>query len=187
MSSLLGIAALAIAVVALVVSFAIPGPVGPTGANGATGATGQRGPAGAGTLMNYSMSAPWTSGGLPLVGCTNVLIVNLTVPSAGTIVISSTIHIWVDHTSGTEDLFTTQIATISTDCSTSNSNRIGIVIDVPASVATASVINQQGSSTNAFAVTAGPHTYYMNSQMQTGQSSGDKVSEASMVLVFYPA
>ncbi len=46
MAKMLGAAALALAVVALIVSFAIPGPAGIAGAPGAPGATGATGPAG---------------------------------------------------------------------------------------------------------------------------------------------
>jgi hypothetical protein len=138
--------------------------------------------------MNYSMAAPWTVGGLAISGCTNVLEVNLTAPSAGTLVLTATIHVWVEHTTGTQDQINAQVATSGSDCSESDSTRIGYIQDVPASAPTESFINMEGTFVNAFSVTAaGQLTYFLNVAMEAGQSAGDAVSEASFVLVFYPA
>lgn len=189
-SPMVSYAAIGIAVLAIILSLVIPGPAGPQGLQGPTGntgATGPAGPAGAGTLMASSMIAPWFTGGLALSGCTPVLNVTLTVPRSGMIVVYATLHLWIAHTAGTDDLWNAQVAGTSTDCSSSNTTRVGWLGDIPAAVGSATTINVDGSFVNAFAVAAGSHTYYMNADMLSGQSAGDAVSEAGMVLVFYPA
>lgn len=193
MSSILAIAALVLAVVALVVAGVFPGPIGPmgpagtNGATGATGATGPTGPAGAGTLMNYSQDDPWAVGGLPLVLCTNVLVLNLTVPRAGTIIVTSTTHLWIEHTAGTTDTWIAMTSQSSTDCTDSNMSLVAYDGNIPDSWPSASLVNEVGSTANAFPVaTAGAYTFYLNVRMSAGESTGDRVSEASMVAVFYP-
>ena len=66
-SMLLSTVAVVLAVIAVAVSFAIPGPTGPAGASGATGATGSTGATGAtgprgAAGMNYSVNATLPSG-----------------------------------------------------------------------------------------------------------------------------
>jgi hypothetical protein len=134
------------------------------------------------------MAAPWTLGGLPIVGCTNVLVVNLTVPAAGTLVVTGTIHVWVEHTIGATDQIDAQVAPTSTDCSESDFTRVGYIQDVPSEAPTSAFINVEGSFVNAFpAPAAGVYTYNLNVAMMLGESPGDMVSEAALVIVFYPA
>lgn len=196
MGSILGIAALVIAVIALVVAGVFPGPVGPAGAagldgaNGATGAAGPQGPAGpagAGTLMNYTQADPWASGGLPLVGCTNLLVLNITVPSAGTVIVTQSAHLWVEHTSGTTDTWIVNTAMTTSACTDSNTSLLAWDGDIPSAWPSATLVNEAGSVVNAFPVSAaGTYRFYLNGQMATGQSTGDRVSEASLLAVFYP-
>ena len=193
MGAALGAVAVVLAAIALVVSFAIPGPAGQTGAtgaDGADGATGPRGPtgpAGPGTLMNSTMSAPWFTGDLPIVGCTNIHSLDLTVPSAGTIVMTSTVHLWVDHTAGVTDSWSFHTTDSPTDCISPTTDRVHYTAEIPSSWPSDSLINQAGTVVNAFPVAAGTHTFYLNVDMWSGQSVDDRVSEASTVLVFYPS
>lgn len=193
LGTILGIAALALAVIALVVAAVFPGPIGPAGTNGATGATGATGPqgpagaAGAGTLMNFTQADPWTSGGLSLVGCTNVLVLNITVPRAGTVVVTMSAHLWIEHTAGTQDTWIVNTIMTTSACGDSNSSLIAWDGDISSAWPSASLTNEGGSATNAFPVpAAGKYTFYLNAEMSAGQSSGDKVSEASLLAVFYP-
>lgn len=187
MGTALGAVAVILAAIALVVSFAIPGPAGPPGARGADGPDGPTGPPGPGTLMNSTHSTPWFTGGLGIVGCTNIHSLDLTVPSAGTIVMTSTVHIWVDHTAGVTDSWSIHTTDSPTDCSDSTTDRVRYTAEVPGSWPSDSLINQAGAVVNAFSATAGTHTFYLNVDMWSGESAGDEVSEASTVLVFYPS
>ena len=191
LSSVLAIAALALAVIALVVAAVFPGPVGPAGANGANGATGATGPqgptgpAGAGTLMNYTQSDPWVLGGLAISGCQNVLVLNLTVPRAGTIIVTQTAHLWIEHTAGTTDTWIVNTAMPTSLCTDSNTSLVAWDGDIPSTWGSGTV-NEAGSVTNAFPVGgAGTYTFYLNAQMYAGASAGDRVSEASLLAVFY--
>ncbi len=196
LGTILGIAALALAVIALVVAAVFPGPVGPAGTSGTNGATGQTGPtgpqgpagaAGAGTLMNFTQADPWTSGGLSLVGCTNVLILNITVPRAGTVVVTMSAHLWIEHATGTQDTWIVNTIMTTSACGDSNSSLIAWDGDIPSAWPSSSLTNEGGSATNAFPVpAAGTYRFYLNAEMSAGQSTGDKVSEASLLAVFYP-
>ena len=201
LSSLLAIAAHVLAVGALVVAAVFPGPVGPagtdgangapgtpgaTGATGATGPQGPAGPAGAGTLMNYTQADPYTSGGLTLSGCTNLLVLNLTVPSSGTVIVTMSAHLWIEHTAGTTDTWIVNTATTAGLCGDSNSSLVAWDGNIPDSWPSASLVNEGSAATNAFPVpAAGTYTFYLNAIMSSGQSSGDKVSESSLLAVFY--
>ncbi len=195
LGTILSVVAVVLAAVALVASIAIPGPTGPAGpagtngtngANGATGATGPQGPAGPGTLMNSSVVQPYLTGGLPLVGCTNVVYANLTIPRPGTVVVTATLHVWIDHTTGTLDRLVAETSNSTTDCAGSLSV-VRYAYDLPANYPTNSIVNVVASFSNAFPVTAGPVSFNLNMQMTSGQSAGDAVSQAGIVVVFYPS
>lgn len=201
--------AVVIAILALILSLAVPGPTGAIGAPGATGAQGLQGPAGptgprgltgdvgspgpagpagAGTLMNSTRSTPWQSGGLPIAGCTNIHMVGLTVPSAGTVVMTSTVHVWIEHTTGTADTYSVHQTTDIADCSDSSTTRIRYTFEVSNAAPTDGFMNLAGSVVTAIPVgSAGTYAFYLNIDMLTGQSGGDQVSEAETVCVFYPA
>ncbi len=205
----LSMAAIVIAILALILSLVVPGPNGAVGAPGATGATGPigpagpagpqgltgdvgppgpAGPAGAGTLMNSTRSSPWQSGGLVIAGCTNVHVVGLTVPSAGTVVMTSTVHVWIEHTVGTADTYSVHNAMDITDCSDSATTRIRYTSEVSDAAPTDGFMNLAGTVVTALPIgSAGTYTFYLNINMLNGQSAGDRVSEAETVAVFYPA
>jgi hypothetical protein len=138
--------------------------------------------------MNSTRSTPWQAGGLPIVGCTNVHSLNLTVPSAGNIVMTSSVHIWVEHTSGTADAWSFHNTDAPTDCSDATTTRTHYTSEIPSGWPTDSLINQAGTVATAFPIAAaGTYEFHLNVDMWSGESAGDAVSEAETVLVFYPA
>ena len=199
----LNVAAIAIAILALLLSLAIPGPNGAPGATGATGATGAAGamgpqgpagpagpagPPGGGAIMGSARSSPWQTGGLAIAGCTNIHSVSLTLPSPGNVVMTSTVHVWIDHTVGTADTFSIHQTIDVTDCSDSSTARTRFTYEVSNAAPTDNFMNLAGTVVTALPVSAaGTYVYYLNINMLSGQSAGDEVSEAETVVVFYPA
>src|SRR3990170_2589514 len=137
----LSVVAVILAVLALVMSLVIPGPVGvkgdagapgatgpigPTGANGAQGPAGATGPAGpAGPAGPQGPPGPgtiMTSSGSPLLlstiggACTEGWNVSITVPSNGTVVVSGVARLRISHTTGTEDRYFLVTADTSALC-----------------------------------------------------------------------
>src|SRR2546422_2293188 len=150
--------------------------------------TGPRGPAGSGALVASGVATPWRTGGLQIVGCTNVLAFTLAVPAAGTLVLSSTVHVWVEHLSGATDTWAIFHGDTATMCSDTATDRCAFFQEISSSIAADSFMNEAGTLVNAFPVPgAGTYTYYVNVEMYAGQSTGDRVSEASAVMVFYPS
>src|SRR3972149_1547818 len=113
MGTMLGAVAIALAAVALILSLVIPGPVGPAGADGTDGTNGApgpqgpgggqgpagaQGPAGPSPLMTSAVRVE--NAGLSMGACTEFLNVTLTVPRSGTIVVTTSMHFWIDHTPG---------------------------------------------------------------------------------------
>lgn len=190
----MSIVAVLLAATALVVSFAIPGPQGlpgaagtngTNGANGTTGATGPRGPtgpAGNGTLMvSNGTGATFITIG---ASCTNSgLLVNITVPKSGTVVVQGSTRLRIGHTVGTEDRWLVTIGTAPTDCPVgawSWLDSIGTNEPTQASYWVSAYAQ------NVFTVTAGTHLYYLNAYMVVGQDASDVFIYANMVAVFYP-
>ncbi len=202
LGSILGIAAVILAAVALVVSFAIPGPAGPAGANGtdgtngtngtngatgATGATGAQGPRGVpgnGTIMAYNQSAAT----FIVIGsaCTNSgTSVNITVPGPGTIVVQGSTRLHIDHTTGTEDRW---LVAVGPDATTCPLGAWSWLDSIGTNDPTQASYWKSAYAQNAFTVTtAGTYTYYLNAYMISGQDSGDEFIYANMVAVFYPS
>lgn len=148
---------------------------------------GPPGPAGSGALVTYAVTSPWQTGGLQLIGCTNVLILTLTVPSAGTLVLTSTVHVWIDHAT-TADTWTIFHGDTGTQCSDTATDRSAFFQEISESIPADSFMNQAGTLVNAFpAPGPGTYTFYVNARMYSGQSASDRVSEASAVMVFYPS
>jgi Collagen triple helix repeat (20 copies) len=168
------------------------GPRGPTGANGSVGpqgpagANGSQGPAGPGSRVSTSQTGATTTIGSSY--CTDYSggVVSITTPSAGIIVVSTSVWLRINHTSGIQDFGDIGLgnATSGPDCFITYSNT---PVDVPASADTA-VYNFGVSPQYAFPVsTGGTYTYYISGLMILGQDSGDVFWFANMVAVFYPS
>ena len=183
LSKALSGAALALAIVALIVNFVVPGspgPAGPAGPAGSDGARGLQGPPGNGTLL--ASSSKDTTATIE-ASCTNYLQVTITVPSSGTVVVWTQAWLAVDHTAGTRDLMNLQTSTVPTGCGI---GPYSAAVDIPASDPTASAFHMI-SLQRPFAVAPGANTFYFNAIMQSGQNANDMFSSANMVAVFYPS
>lgn len=148
---------------------------------------GPQGPAGSGALVTSAVASPWQTGGLQMIGCTNVLTLSLTVPSAGTLVLTSSVHVWIEH-GATPDTWTIFHGDTGTMCSDTATDRSAFFQEISDSMPADSFMNLGGTLVNAFpAAGAGTYTYYVNVRMYAGQSASDRVSEASAVMVWYPS
>lgn len=161
------------------------GSTGPTGRQGGAGANGSQGPPGPGSLVVTSRTSAST---VIKSTCTDYAGGNLTitVPSAGTIVVSASVWILLNHTAGARNFAEIGIgnATSGGDCIYFDSITPA---DVPASADTASY-NYGLSPQLSFAVTAaGSYTYYISGLMPLGQNPGDFFWYANMAAVFCPA
>ena len=137
--------------------------------------------------MASVLSTPWQTGGMPISGCMNIHSVSLTVPSAGVVLVISTAHLWIDHTSGTPDTWDFLNANSATDCSLGDPSRLQYIGNMPSDDATG-LYDMSGTVVSTFVVGgAGTVTFYLNVMMLAGASGNDIVSEASTVAVFYPS
>src|SRR3989304_1217904 len=126
--------------------------------------------------------------GLSMGACTEFLNVTLTVPQAGTIVVTTSMHFWIDHTAGTTDGVTFTHRTTSADCDLGfTANPAWFITEISANAPTDATINVDGTLVTAFAVTAGTYTYYANAGMWAGQNANDRIVDATTLAVFYPA
>jgi len=153
------------------------------GAQGPAGPQGPQGPPGPGTIMAYSERVATQA----LVGCTNYLSVTITVPSAGSVTLVSSLHVWIDHTNGVTDGWTFMTRTTATDCSISFADPHSFLMEVSGAAPTDSTINMGGALTNMYPVAAaGTYTFYLNSQMYSGESAGDTAVNGSVIATFFP-
>jgi len=207
MGMVLSAAAVVIAILALVLSLAVPGPsgvqggVGPAGPRGDTGLTGPTGPAGPsgpqGPIGPTGPSGPGsivatttlrvTPGSIQiLTTCTNFAgaEVTITVPGPGTIVVYSTFEFSLSHVTGTTDLLWVSISTDPADCT---------LVDHTTSLRFNAAEPTQtyfwtGFVMSPVAVGAGMFTFYVNARMVQGASDGgDFLESAATVAVFYPS
>lgn len=136
--------------------------------------------------MTTNQSEPWMVGGLQISGCTSIHMVTFTVPSAGTLVITSTVHAWIDHTVGTPDLWHFVHSTTPSLCAAAP-DTISHYAYYWASIPT-ETFDQTGTMVNAISIIgAGTYTYFLNTDMAIGESAGDMISQAETVMVFYPS
>jgi hypothetical protein len=185
-------------VIAMVMAFVLPGPQGATGAqgdagpagaagtnglDGTDGATGAQGPPGNGTIMAYSSSILVNNLQTTCTHHTNGN-VTITVPGPGTIVVTSTVKISLDHTAGTDDVPRVFIGTNATDC-TIDAWRAFLTISETQATDTywVNIFVQKPFTIPA----AGTYTYYVNGNMWSGQSGGDIYLASGTIAVFYPA
>jgi len=160
-STILIAVAVVLAAGALVASLVITGPAGPTGAtgaagsngtNGATGSTGPRGPQGNGTIMGgfHSLGSVAISN-----TCTDLpYSATITVPSAGTSVVTASVTIEVSHTNGAGDNVVVYATTAFGSCS----DTAGYA-QVPAGQPTATYLITVPVVVNSPVSAAGTYTY----------------------------
>ena len=189
MSSILAAVAVVLAAIALVVSFAIPGPVGPAGTNGTDGATGPQGPqgpagpTGAGTLMatnstSAEVNIPSVCG--PYTGAQ----VTITVPRAGRIVINANVMLDLNHVAGTRDIAFVVIQNNTSSCPDDPFLGIMVVAD---NAPTTTYWQSVPVMKNYTVTSAGSYTFYVNGRMTSGQDASDLFWYANLVAVFYPS
>ena len=136
--------------------------------------------------MTTNQSEPWMVGGLQITGCTYIHEVTITVPSAGTLVLTSTVHVWIDHTAGIGDFWHFVHSDTMTSC-TSAPDTIDYYAYYWPSLAT-DVFDETGTMVNAISIAgSGTYTYFLNTEMVIGESAGDMISQAETVMVFYPS
>jgi hypothetical protein len=157
--------AIAIAVLALVIAFIIPGPA-PSGSIMAQHSVGRLEPMGS-TCTHYPGAE-----------------VSISVPAAGIIVVSATVNVGIDHTFGFSDEARIVVATSSTECTFNNYTG---VVSVPFSLPTDSLHYETVPLLRPFSVSgAGTVTFYVNGFMFNGANLGDRFDSASLVAVYYP-
>ena len=124
-----------------------------------------------------------------MVGCINYQTVNISVPGPGNVTVSAYTHYWIEHTAGTTDGFASMIRTTPGDCSLVFGLESTFAIsEIPGAWATDTLINQELSVFAVFPVgAAGTYTYYLNTDMWNGESSGDEIVNGVMIVVYYPS
>lgn len=195
--------ALLVAVAALTVSVAVPGPQGPAGATGSTGlqgpagtngtngtngADGAQGPPGPGTIMATSSAANY---GQQVIGTCDHYTgaeVTITVPSAGTVMVTAVVDLAVYHTNGERDVYVLVVSNSSSTC-TYFANYYAAWVDIPYTDPT----NLEGPSRTIlqpFIMTAaGTYTFYVNGVDYYYPTNPDLTyfARSAMVAVFYPS
>ena len=183
------IAALGVSIVALVGSLAIPGPLGAPGAPGAvgptglTGSTGPQGPLGFGTLV----ASDGNLGGNQILTstCANYVgsAVTITVPGAGTVIVTGSASIQITHATGQADQGLLFLDTSATSCVVDEYTTSFLTM-FPAQFA---VETHTHFVQKPFVIAAaGTHTFYLNAFMEEG-SGNDIIFGSSLIAVFYPA
>ena len=138
---------------------------------------------GPGTLMAQN-----SHGGPMRIGstCTHYLgaEVTIAVPGPGTVVVSATVGVGVNHSFGTNDEARIIVAASDSECAITNYTAF---VSVPQTLSTDPFHFQTVSVLRPFAVGAGSHTFYVNGVMASGADANDRFDSASLVAVFYPA
>ncbi len=189
LGTILGVVAVVLAAVALVVSFAVPGPTGPAGTNGTNGTNGatgpqgpqgNQGPAGPGSLMVANTTTASTT---ILSTCTNYMAINITVPAAGKILVFGSVMLDISHTAGTRNVAYVTLQNTTTACP--DNVYLGIF-----TVASAEPTDTYWPSIplyhNYTVKAAGKYTFYLNGEMASGQSAADLFWYGNLYAVFYP-
>jgi len=158
----LSVIAVVLSVLALVVAFVVPKP---------------------GPIMNqHSVGGPVAIRST----CTHYpgAEVSISAPGAGTIVVSATVGVGINHTSGLSDTALVVIATSATECTLNNYTAF---VSVPFSLPTDPFHFTTVPLLRPFSVN-GPATvtFYVNGVMALGADAGDRFDSASLVAVYYP-
>ena len=149
---------------------------------GAQGPAGPQGPQGNGTIM-----ASDTNQGGFLIGssCTHYTgsAVTITVAGPGTIVVTATVTIQIEHTVSVRDSVELFLGTSNSDC---NPDPFYAAWRVDTNIPTSTHWFPTPLQETFTISTAGTYTFYLNGIMNEGASAGDIFSHSSMVAVFYP-
>lgn len=186
LGTVLGMAALAISVVALVVSLTVPGPAGPAGTDGSTGPQGPQGPvgpAGPGTALAVNSTTDKVAIGST---CTNYAGAEVTVavPRAGRVAVSANVMLVIGHTIGVRDNAWTMVSNDTETCTIDPS--MGLFV-VPADLPSDDYWGTVPIANNFTVPAAGSYTFYVNGKMDLGQNAGDLFYFAYLAAVFYPS
>lgn len=146
-----------------------------------------------GLVAPRSVMAQSSRGGIVAIGsvCTHYpgAEVTLTAPGGGTIVVSATVGVGVNHSFGIGDETWIVVAASATECSMPDSTPFDSTafVSVPATLPTDRYHYETVPLLRSFSVQGGPHTFYVNAFMAQGAGVGDRFDSASLVAVFYPA
>ncbi len=121
-------------------------------------------------------------------GCTNYYSIDITVSGAGTVVLTTSMHFWIDHTAGVQDGYAFGHRTDPTDCNAALGSPPMYADEVVTTAPTDNLMNRAGTQLNVYSVAgAGTYTYYVNAYMWNGESASDSIRIAETVAVFYPS
>lgn len=187
MNRVISLAALAIAVAALTLTFVVPGPIGAQGPAGSTGSKGSTGPAGNGTIMSASsdfgttsFAASGASGCTPYHGGN----VTITAPTSGKVVVQAQVWVILHHDSSNT---TVAYVGVSSTNSTCQSGPYGWPIDILPGAPTGWT-NLGTFPQNVFTVSAGTYTFYVTGEVTVGWWPAEDVFwYDNIVAVFYPS
>jgi hypothetical protein len=110
--------------------------------------------------------------------------VAIPVPGSGTVVVSATVVVRLDHTNGVRDNAWLSLSDVAADCAFTAETSLALVPDVEPTAwyyITVPILR-------AFVVgSSGSYTYYLNGIMAVGASASDSFANSSVVAVFYPS
>jgi len=110
--------------------------------------------------------------------------VSISVPGPGTIVVSATVGVGINHTVGVSDEARIFVASSPTDCTLDNYTAF---VSVPQSLPTDPFHYETVPILRPFAVRAsGAYAFYVNGIIPSGWDPGDRFDSASLVATFYP-
>lgn len=168
----LSLIAIGLAAIAIALAFIVPGPSGPAG------------PAAPGTIMAHaSRGGPVTIADT----CTHYTGAEVTIqaPRAGTVVVSATVGVGINHVLGTSDEARIALATSTSDCALNNFTAF---VSVPPSLMDDPFHFETVPLLRPFPVSGpGAVTVYVNGVMALGAGTGDRFDSASLVAVYYPS
>lgn len=188
-----GVAAIVLAVVAIAIGYAIPGPAGPAGPTGPGGATGPQGPQGPpgdpGPRGPGSLAATNSTTAVPVQtfapGCNNFVgaAVSINATGPGTIVVWANVRFSLSHSTGATDLVWFFVKNSTTSCAftaSTTSLRYNSAEPTQVYAETTTVID-------SFSISgAGLYTFYVNAQMASGSlNANDYLEAAFLVAVFH--
>jgi len=150
--------------------------------------------------LGAAFMVPWTLGPRTLVAreshggtaaistsCTHYVgaEVTISVPGRGTIVVSATVGVGINHTFGVNDEARISVAASDAECGITDYTAF---VSVPAPLARDSSYYETVPLLRPFAVSgAGEYTFYVNGVMAQGADANDRFDSASLVATYHPA